>query len=315
MIADERPNKNDEGAISNSLKYSIPIGLMSIIMADLCSATESVLVLDAKNTMIPNTIGSQLKPPLMHARNFNDDELVTDFFVSEKLDGIRAYWDGKQFLSRNGNPINAPLWFVHDFPNTPLDGELWLERNQFDRLSGIVRNKNKQDQWKKIKYMVFDLPDEPANFNHRNLKLQRLVRSKKLAHLSLVNQIELKDSQALMEYLGLIEAKGGEGLMLHRKASFYQASRSYDLQKLKSFNDEEARVIAHIPGKGKYENMLGAIQVINKKGVVFKIGSGFSVKQRQTPPPVNSQITYRFRGVTSKGTPRFATFVRAAVTQ
>lgn len=48
------------------------------------------------------------------------------WFMSEKFDGIRCFWDGKQFVSRNGRIIKAPKWFAEGLPkDTKLDGELW----------------------------------------------------------------------------------------------------------------------------------------------------------------------------------------------
>jgi len=250
-------------------------------------------------------------PPFLLAKNFNENIELSKFFISEKLDGVRAYWDGKNLITRGGHHINAPNWFTQDFPKIPLDGELWLGRNQFEKLSGIVRTQTPIDSdWQKVKYMVFDLPRNLSTFESRYQSLRLLVSQNDSKYLACVKQFEIQSKKLLDEKLSEIVAKGGEGLMLHRKDSLYQARRSFDLQKLKPFDDEEAIVIAHIEGKGKYKNMLGAIEVINKDGIRFKIGSGFSVKERLSPPPINSEITYRFRGKTNKNTPRFATFLR-----
>lgn len=255
--------------------------------------------------------GLDVVPPLLLAKNYNQNIELNRFYVSEKLDGVRAYWNGQSLISRGGHIIHAPLWFTKNFPNIELDGELWLGRNQFDKLSGIVRKHKPNDkEWRLLKYVVFDMPKDLSIFERRYEKLKLLKDRSNSRYLTLVKQISLNSKIQLDKYLSTIIAKGGEGLMLHRKVSLYQAKRSSDLQKLKPFDDAEAVVIAHFSGKGKYKNMLGAIEVINQDGIRFKIGSGFSLKQRLSPPAINSEITYRYRGKTSKNTPRFATFLR-----
>jgi DNA ligase-1 len=61
------------------------------------------------------------------------------YLVSEKLDGVRALWDGTALRFRSGRVVAAPAWFLAGLPKTPLDGELWMGRRSFDVLSGIVR--------------------------------------------------------------------------------------------------------------------------------------------------------------------------------
>ena len=80
---------------------------------------------------------------------------------AEKLDGLRAYWDGSHFYSRQGNRFHSPKYFTEQLPkDTPLDGELWCGRGLFSQTSSIVKKTaNAQDHaedWKKLKYIVFD---------------------------------------------------------------------------------------------------------------------------------------------------------------
>ncbi|TQV89849.1 DNA ligase [Aliikangiella coralliicola] len=253
----------------------------------------------------------ELSPPLLLAKQFEPSINLQNYLVSEKLDGIRAYWDGEQFLTRSGRTIHTPDWFTEKFPKIAIDGELWLGRQQFEKISGIVRRKTiVEKDWKHIKYMAFDLPKELATFEFRLNKLKSLVKDSRSQYLAVVPQKIISSRAELDNALAVVIAKGGEGLMLHKRDSLYQAKRSYDLQKLKPFDDAEAEVLAHIPGKGKYQGLLGAIEVVNQDGIRFKIGSGFSLNERQTPPPVGSKVTYRFRGKTKNNTPRFATYLR-----
>lgn len=90
------------------------------------------------------------------------------YLVSEKYDGVRALWGGKTPRSRAGNVIAAPAWFIAKLPKQPLDGELWIGRGQFEKLSGAVRKTTPQDdEWRQIKYMIFELPGAPGAFAER----------------------------------------------------------------------------------------------------------------------------------------------------
>jgi DNA ligase-1 len=268
----------------------------------------------AATSEIHNKLVDTQTPPLLLAKNIQKEYKIEHFLVSEKYDGIRAYWNGVNLLSRSGKIINAPAWFTKYLPSVPLDGELWMARGKFEALASITRKKNATDnEWKQIKYMIFDLPSDLSPFEQRYEKLKALVEINPVQNIVLVEQIKLNSDEALKEHFSTLVAKGAEGLMLHKTNSLYQAKRSSDLQKLKPFDDAEATVVAYIEGKGKYQGLLGAIEVINDDGKKFKIGSGFSLQERQSPPPINSRVTYRYRGKTKYNTPRFATYLRQAL--
>ena len=254
---------------------------------------------------------SNPKPALMLANVYHPDIPLTEYWVSEKFDGVRAYWNGKQLVSRLGNIYHAPDWFIADFPSTSLDGELWLGRQRFDELSGAVRKNLPVDsEWKAIRFMVFDLPAAQGEFDQRLATLRNLIANNTSPYLILVEQQKFRNEASLMQYLDAVIAKGGEGLMLHLGSAPYRSTRSDDLLKLKRYQDAEAKVIKHIEGKGKYTGMLGAILVETDKGLRFKIGSGFSDADRNNPPPIGSLITYKYYGLSGNGIPRFASFLR-----
>ena len=253
-------------------------------------------------------------PPIQLATNYRQDIDVTQYYVSEKLDGIRAYWDGHQLISKQGNVFTAPAWFIKSFPTTAMDGELWIARQQFEKVSGIARTQdNQNEQWKKIKFMIFDLPNNTTSFEQRINEMRALVADTSSPYLQMIEQQKLPNTEVLFDLLNKVVMGKGEGLMLHHQDALYQTKRSRDLMKLKKFEDAEATVIAYLPGKGKYEGLLGAILVKNEEGVTFKIGTGFSDKERSNPPPIGSLITYRFTGKTNNNIPRFASFVRIRV--
>ena len=250
-------------------------------------------------------------PPLLLANAYREDVALDRYWVSEKLDGVRAYWDGERLRSRKGNPINAPPWFVAHFPRVPLDGELWMGRGAFERLSGAVRRQRPDDaQWREIRFMVFDLPSSPATFDRRLQRLREMFETVASPYVALVEQFRVTGRAELMERLERVVAGGGEGLMLHRGSSLYAAGRSDDLLKLKTHEDAEAVVIGHLPGKGRLTGMLGALLVETPEGLRFRLGTGFSDEERRNPPPLGATVTYKHHGRTRNGVPRFASFLR-----
>ena len=196
------------------------------------------------------------------------------YLVSEKLDGVRAFWDGKTLRFRSGRTIAAPAWFIAKLPGKPLDGELWLARGQFDALSGIVRKTTPVDtEWQQVKYMVFELPEGRAaaatTFVERAKKLREVVATTKWPQLQAIDQFEVADSAALQAKLTEVVGAGGEGLVLHRADAHYTTGRSPALLKLKPQLDAEAAVVGHVPGNGKYEGMLGALEREDARGRSF----------------------------------------------
>ncbi|RUM41845.1 MAG: DNA ligase [Desulfocapsa sp.] len=250
-------------------------------------------------------------PNLKLAAIYQQGINLNDYLMSEKYDGVRAYWDGQQLVSRQGNIFAAPDWFIKDLGTTPLDGELWIARQHFDELSGIVRQKSGTHQgWHKIQYRVFDLPHHQGIFSERYRALITLTESNLSPYLKLVIQKSIKDHDTLMRQLKIMVEQGAEGIMLQRKDAPYQAKRSHDLIKVKLWEDAEARVIAHYPGKGKYEHVMGSILVENASGIQFRLGSGFNDQQRASPPAIGTIVTYKYYGSSPSGKPRFASFLR-----
>ena len=240
-------------------------------------------------------------PPLLLAKPYTDDIDVRDYWVSEKLDGVRAYWDGRRLLSRRGNVFQAPAWFTERFPPHPLDGELWLGRGAFEAtLSAVRKQRPVAAEWRQLSYQVFELPGAAGDFSQRLARLERIVAAVNSPYLKLIPQQRLKDQAALQEKLDEVVAGGGEGLMLHRADSLYETGRGNALLKLKTY----------LPGKGRNLGRLGALLVEMPDGRQFKIGSGFSDQERENPPPVGALVTYKYYGLSRRGIPRFASFLR-----
>jgi DNA ligase 1 len=262
--------------------------------------------------LIFSPAGQTLEPPsLLLAETVKGNIDVAAYLVSEKLDGVRAYWDGRTLRFRSGNVIRAPQWFVGSLPKQALDGELWMGRGTFERLSAAVRREQPDDrEWREIRYMIFELPGHSGSFIERAEEIKRVVAAAGQPWLQAVEQFRLPDRKSLDARLAEVAKAGGEGLMLHLADAPYQSGRSDVLLKLKLWQDAEATVIGHVPGKGKYRNVLGALRVRTDDGRVFSLGSGLSDDFRRNPPPIGTRVTYRYRHLTEKGLPRFATFWR-----
>ena len=250
-------------------------------------------------------------PALTQARVYQGEADLSRYWVSEKFDGVRAYWDGEDLISRHGNRFDVPATFTRGFPEQPLDGELWMGRGTFSRMVGLInRHDTGPEHWRDVYYMVFDLPRAAGPFNDRLRTLRRLLKDHDNPHLRLVRQIKVADRAALNRRLEKVIEAGGEGLMLHRGDAPYRSYRSTDLLKVKPYQDAEARVVAHLPGEGRLEGKMGALLLETASGRHFRLGTGFSDAQRANPPPIGSLVTYKFYGRTRHGLPRFPSFLR-----
>jgi DNA ligase 1 len=253
---------------------------------------------------------------LMLANSWKPDKgsnyQYSDYLISEKLDGMRALWDGKQLVSRAGNKIHAPDFFTAGFPaTTALDGELFSGRGQFQQTVSIARRQNGGEAWRSLKFVVFDAPSEPGGFEDRLATVFAVESDFVVVH----PHEPCRDQQHLEAELARIENLGGEGLMLRKKQSAYRNGRTDDLLKVKTFVDDEAIVYGHQDGKGRHSGNMGALlcRLLKNNQVTtteFKVGTGFSDDDRKNPPPVGSVITFRYFEMTKGGVPRFPSYLR-----
>jgi DNA ligase-1 len=250
-------------------------------------------------------------PAMLLAETYAADIDVTQYWVSEKLDGVRAQWDGDTLRFRGGGIVPAPVWFTRNFPAVPLDGELWIGRDRFDALSGTVRKIEPVDaDWRQVRYLIFELPGAAGDFSARVRQMRAIAAEAKVPWLQAVGQTRVTSHAALTKQLDAVIRAGGEGLMLHRADAPYLTGRSDVLLKLKPWQDAEAVVVGHTPGKGKYQGMTGALQMEMPDGKRFGRGSGLSDAIRRQPPPIGTRITYRYQHLTKNGLPRFPRYLR-----
>jgi DNA ligase-1 len=257
-----------------------------------------------------------LKPEIQHATRFKPVENINQYWISEKLDGMRGYWNGQQLVTRQGNIIHSPIWFTKNWPAIAMDGELWIGRDKFQSTISCVRKTYiDEDCWRNVHFMIFDLPKHSGTFTERIKAMKTLIDSSSSIHLGMIKQFKLQNNQQLDDRLINITSNQGEGLMIHKGSAYYHIGRTNNIMKLKQDQYAEARVIGYIGGKGKYQGMLGAITVKTATGIIFNIGSGFSDHDRVNPPKIGSRITYKYNGKTKAGIPRFARFFRIRNTE
>src|SRR5512140_2034794 len=248
-------------------------------------------------------------PPILLAHPWDHIADLTGWWMSEKLDGVRAYWDGARLISRLGNQYHAPDWFVASLPRVPLDGELWAGRKKFQRAVSIARRQDRSDAWRELTYVVFDAPAVDGPFEQRLEVVQQQLEAHRAAHARWHPHERCTGLDHLRAELARVEALGGEGLMMRQPSSKYEVGRSWTLRKVKTFHDAEARVIAHVRGAGRHDGRLGALQCEMPDGTVFNVGTGLSDAERNNPPPVGSIVTYRYQELSDDGVPRFPSYV------
>jgi DNA ligase-1 len=283
---------------------AILLGLAAVIFLVCSLAAKEEALTTASPTSEKQT------PRLLLANVWNSSIDPTGWWMSEKYDGLRGYWDGQKLWTRQGNLIHAPDYFLAELPrDVALDGELWIGYGKFEETVSIVRSETPDDRWKRVQFMVFDAPQAKGTFEQR-MQFLHATLSEGNQFVRVVAQERCKGVAQLLAERDRIVRLGGEGVMLRQPASAYELGRSPTLLKVKPYDDAEATVVAHEPGKGKFAGKLGALRVRTDDGRELSIGSGFTDAERESPPPVGTVITYRFEGLTAKGLPRFPSYLR-----
>lgn len=247
---------------------------------------------------------------LLLAKTWDASVDPAGWWISEKYDGVRGYWDGNGLFFRGGGRIYAPRNFLKQLPpGIALDGELWMGRGRFEEVSGTVRRQTPDDRWEMVKFMVFDAPEAKGTFEMRMAFLQKALSSQS-EQVQVVPQWVCKGKVHLRAERDRIVKAGGEGLMIRQPESVYESKRSGTLLKVKTHEDAEATIVGYKPGRGKFEGLVGSLRVRDQAGLEFYVGSGLTIALRKNPPAIGSVITYRYRGRTKNGLPRFPTFWR-----
>ena len=245
------------------------------------------------------------KPNLLLLQTYKDQN-ITGWVMSEKLDGVRAYWNGKKLISRGGKTIQAPKWFTKEYPPFEVDGELWTKRGDFENITSIVRDQTPSIHWKEVKHHIFEVPHAEGSLTVRLKK----VKPYESRHFIVIPQIKIRDKKHLKSFLEEIEQKGGEGVVVRDPSAPYIDKRTSKALKVKSFHDAECKIIGYTKGKGKYKGLVGAIRCEMENTTLFKIGSGLTDAFRNNPLPLGTVITFKYQSFTKYGKPRFPVFLR-----
>ena len=263
--------------------------------------------------LLPGQMAHGQKPDVFLLKTYDGTRDVAGWVMSEKLDGVRGVWNGKRLISRGGNTLHAPPWFIRDFPPFALDGELWTRRGDFENIVSIVRRKIPDARWAQVRYHVFEVPHQSGGLLERLAVLEDYLQQHPgdlNRRLKIIPQIKIDAASQLTEFLAGVTAGGGEGVVVRDPGTPYQTGRLSSALKVKNYVDAECVVQKILPGKGKYTGKMGALQCRMADGRPLKIGSGFSDKIRAQPPPVGGVITFKYYGLTQKGNPRFPVYLR-----
>ena len=259
--------------------------------------------------IVSPVIGRELMLPMVYTKDVN----IKGWLMSEKLDGVRGLWTGKELRSKNGVLLSPPAAFLHNFPPFPVEGELWGGRGTFTHTISVVNSQVNATEWLNLKFGIFDVPEAEGGFVERITKAKRWFAAHPSRYAFVIEQKSVTDPAELEKELAHIESLGGEGLVVRSTDELYIDGRSTEVLKVKSFLDAEAKVLKHVPGKGRNAGRLGALLVEEPDGTRFKLGGGFSDAERLSPPPIGSIVTFKYYGKYSSGKPRFPVFLRLRV--
>ncbi len=249
------------------------------------------------------------KSNLLLLKSYNSDINVTNWLMSEKLDGVRAYWDGKRLISRSGKTFNAPTWFTKKFPLFEIDGELWTKRGDFENVISIVNTQSPHEGWKEITYNIFEVPYQKGTLLERLAILEKWLEKNPNKFIEILPQIPCKGQAHLKKELKRVETLGAEGLVVRNPKALYIDKRTSEALKVKSFQDDECVVKGYTKGHGKFEGLVGAL-LCEWQNRTLKIGSGLSDEERRNPPKINENITFKYNGLTKYGNPKYPVFLR-----
>lgn len=252
-----------------------------------------------------------LNADVMLLGEYKGDENLTGWVMSEKLDGVRAQWNGKNLISRSGNIFNPPSSWLENFPPFEMDGELYTKRGDFENIISIVADEKGSGEWEGVKFCIFDLPKNKGNLDEKLEILRKFLANGGSKNIQIIEQIPIKNKAHLDKFLDEIVRNGGEGVVLRDPKAEYQNGRSNKILKYKKFKDSECKVLAQNPGKGRFKGLMGSVTCEDiYSGARFKIGSGFSLKDRENPPKIGNIITYKYQSLSKYKKPKFASYLR-----
>lgn len=248
--------------------------------------------------------------PMLLLKVWQPKQAVQGWLMSEKLDGVRARWDGQHLVSRGGHRFAAPAWFIQGFPPFALDGELWSKRGDFEHIVSIVRRKQPHDGWHQLSYQIFDVPNQTGGLLSRLQVLRQYLGIHPNGYIHIIKQIPCHGQAHLQAWLQTLVRQGGEGIVVRQPAVPYQTGRSSNALKVKPFLDTECIITGYKPGKGALRGNTGALRCRMDDGKEISIGSGLNKQLRTMPPAIGTMITFKYYGLTKYKMPRHPVFLR-----
>ncbi|KAF3978399.1 MAG: DNA ligase [Methylococcales symbiont of Iophon sp. n. MRB-2018] len=259
---------------------------------------------------LPSLLWAADKPDLFLLKTYDETKPVVGWVMSEKFDGIRGFWDGEQLLTRGGQKIIAPDWFVEHYPPFAIDGELWTKRGDFEQISSIVRRKNPDDRWHKITHQIFEVPNQEGGLLDRLTVLRDYLKTQPNSPIKIIKQHLIIQHNQVKAFLQEVTQKNAEGVVVRNPDTAYQTGRLSSALKVKKYLDTECVIEKILPGKGKYAGKMGSLLCKTKDGVMVKIGSGLKDIQRENPFPIGTTVTFKYYGLTKKGKFKYPVFLR-----
>jgi len=230
-----------------------------------------------------------------------------------KYDGVRALWDGEKLWSRSGKTELKPEGRLVEelklmFPRIQLDGELYLGSIPFEEIVSRARVGGE------LFYYVFDLLTSES-FVDRWKHLEQLFTHRTTSHVVLAETKVMVSSKDLREHMERMLEEGFEGQMLRTMDGKYEHRRTRALLKHKRTFEAEGTVVGVVPGKGKHEGRMGALEVVGRRGVAewrCKVGTGFTDEERERGEEwwMHRTIVVTYQELTKYGVPRFPRYSR-----
>lgn len=234
------------------------------------------------------------------------DENVSGWLMSEKLDGIRGYWDGQNLYTKNQKLLHPPQEFLVNFPPFALDGELYFKRGDFEFVQNTVLDEMASAGWEKITYHIFEVPrEDELDFLQRLQIAKNWFDTHPNPQVHIIAQEVCQNNAHLERTLQKMVALGAEGLIVKNPALAYHTGRTNGMLKVKTYFDMEGIVVKHnFDLKGKCKS----IRLKLANGILFNLTN--SGNKYQKLPNIGEVVTFKYYGLTKNGVPKFASFLR-----
>lgn len=274
-----------------------------------CNTTE--VITEERREKTPREV-----PEVMLAHKYQEKFHTGPYYVSEKLDGIRAITFKGKLYTRNGLKIHAPQWFLDSIPEGSYDGELWTTRGDFQKLSSIVRKKIPRDsEWKTVSYRIFDDYDSKNTFSatYNRLKKKLPLCGSSNSRVCLEPQTYTESHNEIMQQFRQVRNKNGEGVILRKNTPYKQGVRTENMLKVKEFQEREATIVGFTYyEKGRLKSLVCEWTTHNGRKVQFKVFNGISEGMKHNGGKeffkIGDQVTVQFYEYTKNGLPRFPVF-------